>query len=497
MKTKYVRTMFSFVLALWASALSAQSHWTCDINAYRYDMTLYYELQKNGTAVDDWGNYELAAFVGDECRGVGETMTVVVNEQTVYYGYLRVRSNAESGETVSFKVFVKNANKETAMDGTIQFAANSAVGMPSSPKAFNINVYQLSFPETVLGGVVYGAGSYYAGSQATVRAVAADYYTFIKWMDGETAITDNPYTVTMTKDLLLKPVFTPDEFTISYDLAGGALAGGVTNPATYTIETESFVLNNPTKEGYDFQGWMGTDLTEPTKQVTVAKGSNDNRSYVAQWSPIGYTISYDLAGGELAEGVTNPETYTIEDAITLKNPTRKGYIFAGWSGTGIDGASTEVTIPAGSQLERSYTATWTLIEYTISYDLNGGTWGGDNPNPIKYTIETETFYLKNPRYATHYFKGWTGTDLDAATMMVGVTKGSIGNREFTATWSEVPLMGDVNGDGLVSAIDVNLCNEYILKGTAPGFDFNAADMDGNGSVDAADVTAIINLILNP
>jgi hypothetical protein len=82
-------------------------------------------------------------------------------------------------------------------------------------------------------------------------------------------------------------------------------------------------------------------------------------------------------------------------------------------------------------------------------------------------------------------------------MMVGVTKGSIGNREFTATWSEVPLMGDVNGDGLVSAIDVNLCNEYILKGTAPGFDFNAADMDGNGSVDAADVTAIINLILNP
>ena len=95
MNTKYVRYLFSFVLALWASAFSAQTHWTCDINAYQYDMTVYYDLQTNGTAIADWGNFEVAAFVGDECRGVGETMAAVVNEQTVYYGYLRVRSNAQ------------------------------------------------------------------------------------------------------------------------------------------------------------------------------------------------------------------------------------------------------------------------------------------------------------------------------------------------------------------------------------------------------------------
>ena len=130
MNTKYVRYLFSFVLALWASALSAQTHWTCDINAYQYDMTVYYDLQTNGTAVADWGNYEVAAFVGDECRGLGETMAAVVNEQTVHYGYLRVRSNAqEGGETVFFKVFVKNANKEVAIgaDANITFAVNGAV----------------------------------------------------------------------------------------------------------------------------------------------------------------------------------------------------------------------------------------------------------------------------------------------------------------------------------------------------------------------------------
>ena len=61
MNTKYVRYLFSFVLALWASALSAQTHWTCDINAYQYDMTVYYDLQTNGTAIADWGNFEVAA----------------------------------------------------------------------------------------------------------------------------------------------------------------------------------------------------------------------------------------------------------------------------------------------------------------------------------------------------------------------------------------------------------------------------------------------------
>ena len=60
---------FSFVLALWASALSAQTHWTCDINAYQYDMTVYYDLQTNGTAVADWGNYEVAAYYGTDATG--------------------------------------------------------------------------------------------------------------------------------------------------------------------------------------------------------------------------------------------------------------------------------------------------------------------------------------------------------------------------------------------------------------------------------------------
>ena len=54
-----------------------------------------------------------------------------------------------------------------------------------------------------------------------------------------------------------------------------------------------------------------------------------------------------------------------------------------------------------------------------------------------------------------------------------------------------------NSDGVVSAVDVNLCVEFLLKGEAPDFNADAADMNNSGGVDEADVTAIINKILNP
>ncbi len=83
----------------------------------------------------------------------------------------------------------------------------------------------------------------------------------------------------------------------------------------------------------------------------------ENLTITAQWTVNQYTIAYDLAGGT-AEG--NPDTYTIETgAFTLKNPTKSGYTFTGWSGTGLDGENNmTVTIPTGSTGNRTYTAHW-------------------------------------------------------------------------------------------------------------------------------------------
>ena len=495
MRTQSFKYLVGFVLALWASALSAQTHWSCNVNAYKYDMTVYFELQKNGVAVaaEDLGNFEVAAFVGNECRGVGEFLTATVSEQTIHYGYLRVRSNVASGETVSFKAYVKDAELEVAIDeeANITFANAQAEGYPSAKKALNISMFQLTFAETVKGTYT-GEGSYYRGAQASVKATPGAGYVFTKWSDEST---DNPHTVIVNEPLNLSAVFTPIPYTITYDLGGGSL--NVANPTAYNVESSDITLNKPVREAYSFDGWSGTDIVDGEKNVVITTGSTGNRSYTALWVATGYAINYDLAGGTVE--TPNPGTYTIKsEPITLNNPTREGYTFAGWTGTGLSEATQEVTILTGSTGTRSYTATWTPVTYYITFDLDGGTLPDGVDNPKAYTIESDAITLPIPTKDDKYFEGWTGEDLLQPTRTVRVFKGSIGDRTYHANWidQQPVLLGDVNNDGVIDVTDVVLIFNHFMGEETPGFVEAAADFNNDGDIDITDVVLVFEYFMN-
>ncbi len=192
----------------------------------------------------------------------------------------------------------------------------------------------------------------------------------------------------------------------------------------------------------------------------------------ATFSAINYTLGYELAGGSVASD--NPTTYTIEStAITLNNPTREGYIFTGWTGTGLDAATTTVTIAAGSTGNRSYTATWTPTIYNIEYTMDGGT--ATPANPTTYTIETETFTLTNPNKTGYTFKGWKLNGEGVAMMPVTITQGSTGDKAYTATWQVNQYTITFNSDE-GSAVDA-ITQDYGTTVTPPaaptktGYDF--------------------------
>ena len=74
----------------------------------------------------------------------------------------------------------------------------------------------------------------------------------------------------------------------------------------------------------------------------------------------GYHITYDLAGGKFA-GETL-DMYTPYADYTLPVPTREGYEFGGWTGTGLAAPTKEVVIEKGTTGDCSYKATWKQIE---------------------------------------------------------------------------------------------------------------------------------------
>ena len=189
--------------------------------------------------------------------------------------------------------------------------------------------------------------SYTYGVGATLPTdVTRTGYTFKGWYDNE-GLTGNPVTAISNTETGNKEYWAKweiNQYTITFDTAGGS----VVTPITQNYGTAITAPADPTKNGYTFVGWNPKiPATMPAKDLTVT----------AQWTLDLYTISYNLNNGT-ATG--NPDSYTVEsDAITLNTPTRPGYTFTGWSGTGLDGENNmTVTIPTGSTGNRTYTAHW-------------------------------------------------------------------------------------------------------------------------------------------
>ena len=174
---------------------------------------------------------------------------------------------------------------------------------------------------------------------------------------------------------------------VTLDLDGGKL-GGSTDTIQIIVKTGSKFtapasdgLNRPDGDNGSYFMWLGSDgnLYAPGESVPEVV-----TTLTAQWTVNQYTITYDLAGGTVE---SNPNTYTIETkAFTLKNPTKSGYTFTGWSGTGLDGENNmTVTIPTGSTGNRIYTAHWRYNGSGHSYSYytikaTAGTGGSISPS---------------------------------------------------------------------------------------------------------------------
>lgn len=241
----------------------------------------------------------------------------------------------------------------------------------------------------------------------------------------------------------------------------------VTPDVGYSVNTVSYNDGSNHTLTPDVNG--AYSFTMPDKAVSVS----------ATFTPTVYSISYELAGGTLA--TTNPDNYTIEsENITLINPTRTDYEFSGWTGTGLDAASTNVTIVQGTTGNRSYTATWTPISYSISYN---GVEGATNPNPADYTIESEAITLDAPTKDGYTFVGWYDNSEFTGSAVTTITAGSTGDKTFWAKWIQDLTYGGVtikdNGTTKSASLDasqestISITSDVVVNTVELNRDFTA------------------------
>ena len=293
-------------------------------------------------------------------------------------------------------------------------------------------------------------------------------YTFGGWYDE-----NNKKIVKIPRgskhNYMLTAKWSKDTYTITYKLNGGT--NNSKNKATYTVLSSTITLKNPTKKGYTFAGWF-TDKAMTRKATPIEKGSTGNRTFYAKWIKNKYTITYNLNGGKNKSD--NPKTYTVSSkTIKLKTPTKKGYKFEGWYSN--EKMTKKVTeIAKGSTGNVTLYAKWKLIEYTITYKLNGGKNNSDNP--AKYSQLTATIKLKNPTKTGYKFGGWF-SDKAMTQKVTKIAKGSTGNRTLYAKWTKITytitynLNGGKNNSGNPKKYDVTKEPIKLLKPTKDGYVF--------------------------
>ena len=369
-----------------------------------------------------WGS-DMPAEGNDLLCRAGEQVTVQIAPAAGYRGIHVFLSDpaislsiSEGNDAVSFLMPYAPLTLTLTADKLYTVTMDTAGGDPIRPIQYTVESEAFQLPTPVRTG-----------------------YIFLGWT-GE-GITEPQKTIEIPQGSTGDRTYTANwqviEYTIITLLEGGN--AGTSEVYFYTVE-QTVTLPTPTRTGYTFLGWTGEGITTPQPNVTIPKGSTGDKTYIENWKLTEYNITMDLNGGSGQEKVVY--TMTDED-FELPTPTRNGYEFVGWTGEGITTPQTEVIIPTGSTGNRTYTANWKVIEYTITLDTNGG----PAVSPIKYTVE-DSFTLPYLLRTGYEFVGWTldGSGMIPAMPLI-IYHGTTGDLRYKAEWrlAEYTITMDLNG----------------------------------------------------
>lgn len=348
--------------------MAQNTHWMYDANAFEYDMTAYLTVEYDGSQVNDLSDYEVAAFVGNDCRGVSRLVNV---ENGNSYLYMRIRSNQEQGESVKFKVYQKSKDKEIECDEIITFENRSVIGLPSSPQCVKLKVATFTVTIETLGrGTVTGAGTYKEGETVSLTALPAEGWHFVKWSDGTTSST---YTLTINSDKTLTAEFARNSYVVKFVVDGTTMS-----EQTLEYEAKIEIPSVPEKEGYTFSGFGEVDETVPARDVTY------NGSYIANK----YKVTF-IADGKV---VSETELEYGTEIILPNAPVKEGYTFVGWG-------DVAKIVPAH---DVTYTAEYKVNSYKLTYEVDGVIYHSEN-----VAFGTTITPLAAPQKEGKTFSGWS------------------------------------------------------------------------------------------
>ena len=233
--------------------------------------------------------------------------------------------------------------------------------------------------------------------------------------------------VTNQADHTLYAYWTPDMYTVTYDLNGGE---GENFARKISYNANYGKVDDPKKTGYSFVGWYtektgGSQVTETTIMLTA-----ESHTLYAHWkasSPCGVILDPQNGDANMTVSVIQGETYG--DALPTVKKT--GYNFKGWYTAKSGGTKiTSASIVPYSTVVQLY-AQWSVKTYTVKFDANGGTGG---PTSMKKTYgKAATIPADEPNLSGYEFLGWADSLADAKEKKISCYPGGYFTRNKNMT----------------------------------------------------------------
>ena len=238
--------------------------------------------------------------------------------------------------------------------------------------------------------------------------------------------------------------------TVTFNYNGNGQANTTTSTS---CNNKSITLPTPTWAGYRFMGWYtaangGDKVNEnpytPTSDITL----------YAQWEKE-YNVTYNANDGSTT---CAGDAYIAGETVTVctTDPSRTGHTFTGWT------YSPNVTITDGQFVmpasDVTITAQWQVNSYTVTWNPNGGNWGGSTANIVEtYEYGATIVQPAAPQRDGCRFTGWSPAV--SSTMPDG-------DKTYTAQWKQNYTITFHDGDDVTpwtqtkDAESINL-TEYV------------------------------------
>jgi hypothetical protein len=448
-------------------------------------------------------------------KEVGKTYTVtfydgdgsVFDKQTVIYGTAAEtpsKTPYKAADVIYTYVFSKWSEDYSKISGDLKVYPEFTQSLREYTVRF-MNADGINYVEV---NIPYGTSA--AGRVATPLK---DGFRFIGW--------DKDVTV-IKSDMTVNPLFVPNDYEILFVSEGD---GDMSSVIAEYGSTVTLPDNGYTRTGYAFVAW---NEIEDGKVIATYDNEDtfvfdtDGMELHAVWTPIIYNIVYELDGGE----TVNPVYYTIEDSIELQGAYKEDYQFLYWYipvESTDDSGKEETNI---QQIESIDTGTYGDLVIYAMFKYDGYIKLKDNSTLSLVTvdiletsvvIERDEYNEDNPVYLMGVFLGQTVENLKLNIVNDNVVVLNSGGKVASETdaigtgWKiviyddedtsvvrdmvSIVLVGDVNGDAKINAMDAKIVSDYILGAKYYEAYLLASDINCDCKVNAMDKKLITDNIL--